>query len=47
MNQVVRLLVVLIMLAAVGLGGIFYLAQAVEPSAQPVEKVLRDDQFPR
>lgn len=47
MNNVIRILVVLIVLVAGGLGGIFYLAQAVEPPVEVVEKVLPDDHFPR
>lgn len=47
MKNAVRILVVLIVLGAAGFGGIFYLAQAVEPSVGVVEKVLPDDNFPR
>jgi uncharacterized protein YdgA (DUF945 family) len=47
MNSALRLLVVVAVLAAGILGGLFYLGQSVEPSVQNVEKVLPDGQFPR
>lgn len=47
MNSAIRLLVLLAVLAAAIIGGLIYLGQSVEPSVQPVEKVLPDGQFPR
>jgi len=47
MNSAIRLLVVIAVIVAAILGGLVYLGQSVEPSVQPVEKVLPDGQFPR
>lgn len=47
MTSAFRILVVLFVLAAAGFAGVIYLAQAVEPPVQPVEKVLPNDRFPR
>lgn len=47
MNSAIRLLILLAVFAVVIIGGLIYLGQSVEPSVQPVEKVLPDGQFPR
>lgn len=47
MNSAIRLLILLAVLAGAIIGGLIYLGQSVEPSVQPVEKVLPDGQFPR
>ena len=47
MTRIVRLLVLLIVLAAGAFGAIVYLAQMTAPPSQPVEKVLPDGDFPR
>lgn len=47
MNSATRVLLVVAVVVAAVLGGVVYLGQSVEPSVQPVEKVLPDGQFPR
>jgi hypothetical protein len=47
MNSAFRLLAVIVILAVAIVGGLIYLGQTAQPSAQNVEKVLPNDQFPR
>ena len=47
MNSATRVLLVVAVVVAAVLGGVVYLGQSVEPSVQPVEKVLPAGQFPR
>lgn len=47
MTKISRLVTVLAVFSVLIIGGLVYLAGMAQPSAQHVEKVLPDGQFPR
>lgn len=47
MGRATSLLVLLILIIAGAIGGVFYLGKSVEPQSQTVVKELPDGQFPR
>ena len=47
MGGAVKWLVLLAVVCLASLGGVIYLAQAVEAPVAPVEKVLPNDMFPK